>query len=379
MLPNELEQQLKHLISQGDLVGVEGIASENSWILELEPWLYQAAEAGKLDLVQFFFENGLDKNQRRADGLRENALSAAAARGHVDVVRFLLEKKALSELDTVDANPLLLAVAASSLECVRLLVEAGVDLHKTYYLSVGYRRNALSYAVQLDDDEIAQYLRSQGAKLPIVPELLVIDLHRREQLSERILGFLETKRTRPLDDYAILREDKVVEFWHVEPSNKLLVNTIFTRGLSLATRVEQVSPIQRELMVHLPFSWDIHDSFFQTPQYRWPLERMRQLAEGILDSSISMPEPLMILPNGNPPSPLGEGTQQNSLLLLTDFYRFGPVVIDENLNVLFCLLISLFEQERQYEKKHGILPLLKAMRPFADFMLTNPRREPYVS
>jgi len=77
----------------------------------------------------------------------------------------LLASGASIDVESIDDNALFSAVHARSLACVRLLVDAGIDIHKTYDL--GHRfKNALAFAEDEGCADIAAYLRERGAVLP---------------------------------------------------------------------------------------------------------------------------------------------------------------------------------------------------------------------
>jgi ankyrin repeat protein len=80
------------------------------------------------------------------------------------VARCLVAADAPLNVDNIDDNALFSAIYARSLECVKLLVDAGIDIHKTYDL--GHRfKNALAFAEEEGCTDIAKYLRDHGAVL----------------------------------------------------------------------------------------------------------------------------------------------------------------------------------------------------------------------
>jgi ankyrin repeat protein len=83
----------------------------------------------------------------------------------VDATALLLKEGASVNVDDIVDNALFSAVNARSLDCVKLLVDAGIDIHKTYDL--GHRfKNALAFADEMGCKDIAEYLRECGAVLP---------------------------------------------------------------------------------------------------------------------------------------------------------------------------------------------------------------------
>ena len=85
-----------------------------------------ALKKGHLDIVRFLVEARADKDQAPHSG--ETPLFIAAQEGHLDMVRFLFE--AGSEKDRPKnrgAMPLLIAAQKGHLDVVRFLVETGAD------------------------------------------------------------------------------------------------------------------------------------------------------------------------------------------------------------------------------------------------------------
>ena len=56
------------------------------------------------------------------------------------------------------------AAASGSLECAKVLVEAGIDLNAV--VAMDGNATALDYAVKMNKQAVGEYLRSKGAKCP---------------------------------------------------------------------------------------------------------------------------------------------------------------------------------------------------------------------
>jgi len=129
------------------------------------PWLYNAASDGNVELVRYLLAKGLSPNERSMWSSKMPALTAACSIGNSTIAEMLLASGASIDVESIDDNALFSAVHARSLACVRLLVDAGIDIHKTYDL--GHRfKNALAFAEDEGCADIAAYLRERGAVLP---------------------------------------------------------------------------------------------------------------------------------------------------------------------------------------------------------------------
>jgi len=130
-----------------------------------EPWLYNAASGGNVELVRYLLAKGLSPNERSMYSSKMPALKAACSEGNSAVAEMLVASGACIDVESINDNALFSAVHARSLACVKLLVDAGIDIQKTYDL--GHRfKNALAFAEDEGCADIAAYLRERGAVLP---------------------------------------------------------------------------------------------------------------------------------------------------------------------------------------------------------------------
>lgn len=130
------------------------------------PWLYSAARNGQFELIEFLLHSGHSPNEQEEGRIVQSAITAAAGEASKRSLQLLLNAGASLKVDSLDDNPLIRSIQKSSLECVELLVEAGINIHKIYTLEDGRLRNALEYAVSRGCTDIADYLRSKGAVMP---------------------------------------------------------------------------------------------------------------------------------------------------------------------------------------------------------------------
>jgi outer membrane protein assembly factor BamB len=141
-----------------------------------EEW-WAAARKGDAARAKELLGKGVDVNAKTEYGV--TALSYAAGKGHVAVVRLLLEHKA--EVNTKDTfyqiSPLDMAVSGGHAEVVRALVEAGAEgADKSLYTAVALAKleivKAILEAGKPKEDVLNQALARAPAKYPAIADAL---------------------------------------------------------------------------------------------------------------------------------------------------------------------------------------------------------------
>ena len=97
----------------------------------VERHLRQSAECGDMEGIITAIDHLVDVNAK-AEHSATTAIHNAAAQGHIEILRFLLEHEDI-ECDLQDANgntPLMLAANGAHVECVRALIVAHADVRK---------------------------------------------------------------------------------------------------------------------------------------------------------------------------------------------------------------------------------------------------------
>jgi hypothetical protein len=296
-------------------------------------------------------------------------------------LQLLLSAGASLKVDSLDDNPLITSIQKFSLECVQLLVDAGIDIHKTYTLEDGRLRNALEFAVSRGCTDIADYLRSEGAVMPgedAKPQSRLYD-----QLNSKLLAWFQADTAKSAGSIGLGKNFGQAELrWFDMSSMDHPFLTLVTVGLSehlLATPAFGTKEARVELMMHLPFTWPMDGEYAQDPQFQWPLNWIRTLPQHILSGSIPLPGTHVIISNAEPPVPLGPGTEQTCLLLIADFYQCFPIETSEGQKIHFYHVVPLYTEERDFEKANGMQPLLEAMAAVGlESLVVRPDRERFV-
>lgn len=190
----------------------------------------------------------------------------------------------------IQDNPLISSIQKFSLECVQLLVDAGIEIHKTYTLEDGRLRNALEFAVSRGCTDIADYLRSRGAVMPgedAKPQSRLYD-----QLNSKLLAWFQADTAKSAGSIGLGKNFGEAELrWFDMSTMEHPFLTLFTVGLSehlLATPAFGTKETRVELMMHLPFTWPMDGEYAQDPQFQWPLNWLRTLPQHIPSGSIPL-------------------------------------------------------------------------------------------
>ena len=144
-----------HLLDNGRIAELKAV---DSW--GFHP-LYWACHDGKIDLVQRLVKAGADVNMPRNEG-NITALWKAAQLGHLDIVEYLLEQGAMTDIqDDELGTPLYVASENGSVPVIRCLVQRGADVN----MVGGLHRRALNAAAFFGQIEIVQLLLQQNVKV----------------------------------------------------------------------------------------------------------------------------------------------------------------------------------------------------------------------
>lgn len=117
---------------QGDVAGVKrqlawGVRPDGKHLWTRRTPLIEAAANGHLDVVRLLVENGADVNLKGEAW--EGPLHFAAERGHVEIVQFLLDHGADIWLFKPHNTPLHSAARGGQLEVARILLAHGADIN----------------------------------------------------------------------------------------------------------------------------------------------------------------------------------------------------------------------------------------------------------
>ncbi|BCU78006.1 ankyrin repeat domain-containing protein [Luteolibacter sp. LG18] len=156
-----IAKEMRSAIKLGDFPRVRDLTALHPECIHMHTpfggWLHVAASFGRDEMVDYFIESGVDVNGR--GGILNGApMNEAASEGYLSIVQKLLDAGGEMDVTGPDRNPLFGAIYGGHLEIVKLLVERGMD-HRVRYTGESMKdMDALAFARERGQTEIANYL-----------------------------------------------------------------------------------------------------------------------------------------------------------------------------------------------------------------------------
>ncbi len=124
-------------------------------------WLHVASSAGRLEIVEALLSLGANINLR--SGIFGAApINEAASKGHLQVVQALVRHGSELDVNEPERNPLFAAIYGGHPEIVRFLLASGIDYEIKYTGKSMKNMNAIAFARERGQTEIASILESWG-------------------------------------------------------------------------------------------------------------------------------------------------------------------------------------------------------------------------
>ncbi|WP_375090104.1 ankyrin repeat domain-containing protein [Peribacillus sp. RS7] len=152
------------LIKNGDIEHAKEIIITDKSLLDFVTpfgtWLHVAARAGKLDMIKFLVESGMDININ--EGVPKSATIAhAASEGEISIVEYLFDNGAILDVSDPNRNPLFSAIYGGHLDIVKYLVQNGIDITVKYTGDTMKDMGAYEFAIERGQTEISEYLKQK--------------------------------------------------------------------------------------------------------------------------------------------------------------------------------------------------------------------------
>lgn len=371
-------EELSQAIRDDDPESVASLLSKNPELLHVHTRLgscvHLAAYEGHLDIVQLLVRLGADINLVPERGI--SPLDEAASTGRLEVVQYLVQQGASLDVSRPGRTPLFSAIYGGHTDVVRFLLEAGMDPHVVYRGKNGRLQNALSFAQEYERTEIAELLLKAGCRLPVEgvdkpawkPEKIYQPTaadRAHQQITARMAEEFGPVDPLAMQEIVPVHPEVHVAIHVIRPNERHPFLTLFTTGMSdraMSVPEGQEEYQYAELVMHLPATWPHPRDESSGSETIWPCEWLRKVAYYPHLNGTWLGGRWTIISSDDPPVPLGPNTKQTCLLLLADFADWSPMLLDDGKRVHFCTVIPIYTEERDFEKKDGIVPLLQRLQ-----------------
>ena len=343
MTTQETRLALQRLIKQGDLTGIREIIEQDPSVAQVKTgatgatMLHYAAEQGMSQLVRYFHELGLPLD---TTDTFDTPLACMVGQDDLEMVEWMLANGA-------DAGftqwPVIRAASRGHLRMIRLLVEYKADVN---FVFGSPPRTPLSQATARGHQEVADYLKSLGAIMPPAEE---------EAATGEISLFDATaEELRQYFKYHTNFEPNTSALQEIVPgvvriavstietgANKIIYTTgMSTKPMSVPDGYDGLQ--YAELVMYLPKEWPTIESA-DNPQ-AWPWRWLRTMAHYAHENDTWLGGPLSTFASDEPPGPLAPTTDFTAFLLSYN-HGFKDFVTDEGRHLNMITVVPIYTAE----------------------------------
>ena len=329
-------------------------------------YMYIAAWKGAIECMKYLLSLGENIN-RQSLAYGKNALNKAASSNQPDMVKFLLENGAKIDINSAETNPLFAAIYKRSAECVKILLDAGIDVTVDYKDGPG---DAYTYARNYSSDEIVLLIQDKLKESGIsIQNEMKKEKHimLKEDDGTKIINYMQ-KYLGNFDGVIseIVPGSKVsININIINPTSERNYITLITTGMS-EYPMEYVDGEYKyaELIIKLPPDWKLDQESCKHEENYWPIRMLRLLGHlphlnpGYINEQV-------IVPHGEPdepPYPFTEKTWLSSLMLCKA-EDIPPYVFEDGTKIDFFTLVPITVDEEALVKEKGsnnVMHMLKS-------------------
>lgn len=353
MISDKVRLAFTQAVQGGDDTTAGRLLTENPDLandpeLPLTCYLIDAVRNDHVEVLRVLIEHGADINAPDSHFSPIGVIIQAARHKATRCVKLLLEHGAKINADEGPGPPcwpLKTAVTQGYLDIVKMLVDHGAN-----YQDWG-NKNALTVALKTGQTEVADYLRSLGARDPIEV--------RREQLPAEADAL-----TRHLtEEYGLPEPNELTHLIPMDPPVSIIVvrsgieTVLVTRGMSAKPiQSNDGQDVYVEVIVQLPPRWPVGPSTVSDLSLGWPVQWLHRIAALVHSAGIPLGFHAM-LPKASPAEPLCPETAMSSVFLYRTPSTNGRIQDGDKVITLYQIL-PVYEDEVEYSKQHGIEALL---------------------
>lgn len=329
-------------------------------------FIYIAAGEGAIECMKYLLSIGEDIN-RKSLAYGKYALTKAAFSNQPEMLKFLLDNGARMDISSAETNPLFSAIYKRSVECVKILLDAGIDVTVKYEDGPG---DAYRYARNNSSMEIVLLIQDKLKELGIeVKNEIKKERHieMKEDDGSKVINHIE----KYLGSFngcisEVVPGSKVsIDINIINPASERNYITLVTTGMSEYPMAYTSGEYKyAELIIKLPTDWKLDQESCKDEENYWPIRMLRLLGHlphlnpGYINEQV-------IVPHGEPddaPYPFTERTWLSSLMLCKA-EDIPPYVFEDGTKIDFFTLVPITIDEEPLVKEKGsneVMHMLKS-------------------
>jgi hypothetical protein len=330
-----------------------------------------AAMNGQLEFVEYLVSQGADLNYVGDGIFSSSALDLAASNGHETIVDFCLSNgsSANREIDGDKYSSGLISAAKEGyLSIAKMLVEAGANIN-TYMGDA----TPLSLALAWDNHELADYLKSRGAKMPrevYSPPPMPV------KGRKMILAHFEEHRgpVTPIEWQPAAPTPVPFAVHTAGPGgeDETDYRTLFTLGLfNKAVKFPNGQDGYYELFLKLPSAWPLEAAALQETRHQWPLQCLARVAVELHTAQHWSIEPKVF----DFVQSLEPAINFCGVMVIEEPGEFGSIYLPDIRSVQFLAVYPLYADEVAFAIQKGPQALIKRFRKAKKPMVLAPNRK----
>lgn len=325
-----------------------------------------AAKEHSPEVIRALLELGADINEQDSNG--ETPLGWSVIRGRHEIATLLLECGADPNLNCPIFSVSNSQKLADRVGMATILLNHGADINLPFLVEGLPPRNALSEAIVQGHTELADFLKSRGAKLPgDVATGHKPEPARRGDYRPDIACHFQKHYGTP--DERAIREivptsDNPVAVHYIARTAERNSSVLFTSGLSsVDLPVPKGSEQYRraELMLELDETWPQPEQALKDARTAWPIQWLRKIAAYTTSSGNWLGAGFTTLVDEDPPKPIAPAVKFTAWLLAA--IPSGPFVIHckDGTTIQIYQLFPLYNEEYLYAREHGTEALMSLL------------------
>lgn len=267
-------------------------------------------------------------------------------------------------------NPLFGAISNGHIEVAKILIDNGINIDVTYNGSSKKNVDAITFAREQGEEEIAKLLENHKKTSITMEEENNSNQEHHDVILKHVtnsFGSIKNSISEHIPGSRV-----AINIHIIPPSNNKNFITLVTTGMSdrpMDYSKEDSVYKYAELLLKLPLNWEIEKESMNDEKKSWPIAWFRKVAHipHIYDGWI---EEGVILPNGEPPQPFAENTKLSCMMVCRPKESELSNTNIKQRNIRMYTLIPIYEEERNLALEKGYDYLLKKNESERDFRCT---------